>query len=116
MGAGANLGVSPRRIQIVVDAVPDAGGGGLDGVPREMGIAGVRLNLGMAQQVPDHRQSLAERQRAGSEAVPEVMDPHIVEVRLLSDTPPRVLKVGEMAARLAAGDHQRIVLVTGRGL
>ena len=52
-----------RCRKIAVDAVADARRGGLDGVAREMGIAGGRLNLRVAQQLADHRQSLAERQR-----------------------------------------------------
>ena len=51
------------RGQFGVDAVSDAGSGCLDGVAGEVGIAGCSLNLRVAQQLPDLRQFLAERQR-----------------------------------------------------
>ena len=52
---------------------PMRGGGSLDGVAGEMGVAGRRLNLRVAQQFPDHRQPLAERQRARGKAVPYIL-------------------------------------------
>ena len=66
------------RGQVGVHAISDAGGRGLDGIAGEMGIAGGGLNLGMANQLPDHRQSLAKRQRTAREGVAEIMDSHIV--------------------------------------
>ena len=49
------------RSQIGVDTVSDPGGGCLDGITGEMGIAGRRLDLRVPQQLSDHRQPFAER-------------------------------------------------------
>ena len=49
-------------IKIVVDAVTDAGGGRLHGVPGQMGVSGGGLNLRMTKQFPNHRQPFAQRQ------------------------------------------------------
>ena len=46
----------------------------------------------------------------------EVMDSHIVELGPRPDAAPGVLKVGQMAARFSAGDHPRVLLVTGQAL
>ena len=45
----------------------------------------------------------------------EVVNSHPVESGAGSDTPPGVLQVGEVPARLAARDHTRIVLIAGQG-
>ena len=100
-------------IEIPVDAVSDAGGGGPDGVAGEVGVAGGRLDLCVPQELSDHRQALAKRQSARSERMAEVMDPYIVEPGALPDAPPRVLEIGEVRARLAACYHPGIVLVAG---
>ena len=80
-----------------------------------MGVAGGRLDLRVSQQFSYHGQALAERQRAGSERMAEVVNSHPVESGAGSDTPPGVLQVGEVQARLAARDHPRIVLIAGQG-
>ena len=49
------------------------------GIAREMSIARRRLDLAMSEQLPDHRQTLAERQGTRREAVAEVMKPDILE-------------------------------------
>ena len=65
--------------QIALDAVADTGGGSLDGIAGEVSVAGGRLDLGMAKELPDHRQPFAEHQGARSEGVPQVMDAHVGE-------------------------------------
>ena len=41
-----------------------------------MGIASRRLDLGVPQQLADHRQVLAERKGPAGEAVPKIVDAH----------------------------------------
>ena len=62
----SGLGVAGRIVahQVVTDAVGDARSGGLDGVPRQVGVARRGLGLGVAQELPDHGEALAERQSA----------------------------------------------------
>ena len=50
----------------------------------------------VTQQFADHGQALAERQRAGSERVTEVVNAYMVESGASPDTPPGVLQVGEV--------------------
>ena len=84
-------------------------------VAGEMGVSRGRLDLRVSQQFTDHRQALAERQRAGSERVTEVVNSHPVESGAGSDTPPGVLQVGEVPTRLAARNHPGVVLIAGQG-
>ena len=103
-------------LQIAVNAVSDPCGGCLDGVTREMGVASGGLNLGMAQQLSDHRQPLAKCEGPRGKAMAEVVDAHVVEFRFLPYTPPGVLKVGQVAARFPADDHPRVVRLARQGL
>ena len=80
-----------------------------------MSVPGGRLNLGMAQQLPDHSQALAESQRTRGKAVAQIVDPHALKARLLADAPSGALQVGEVRAGEAARDDPGIVLVTGNG-
>ena len=59
--------------KIAVDAVADAGRGGLDSVAGEVGVAGCRLNLRVAEQFPDHRQALVEGERVRGRGVRQVV-------------------------------------------
>ena len=61
-----------------------------------MGVPSGRLDLRVSQQFADHGQALAERQRAGSERVAEVVNAHVVEPSASPDTPPGVMQVGEV--------------------
>ena len=101
--------------EVPADASGDAGGGGLDGVTGEVGIAGRRLHLGVPEQFPNHSQAFAESQRARGKAVAQIVDPHALKARLLADAPPRALQIGEVRAGEAARDDPGIVLVTGNG-
>lgn len=68
-----------RRLRILAtqEVVPDASGdprrGVLDGIPRQMSVPGSRLNLGMAEQLSNHRETLAQGQRPRSIGVPYFM-------------------------------------------
>ena len=50
-----------RGLQILLDAVANARRGRLHGIAGKVGVAGGRLDLGVTEQLADHRQSLAER-------------------------------------------------------
>ena len=52
------------------------------------------LNLVVAEELADHGQALAERQRMRSIGVPEVVNAHVLKLRAISDAPPRPLQVG----------------------
>ena len=65
-----------------------------------MRVSSCGLDLGVTQQLPDHRQTLAERQGPGCKAVAQVMDSDVVELRAGADAAPGVLKIGQMGARL----------------
>ena len=45
----------------------------LDRVPGQMRVAGGRLNLGMAEQFPDHREALAQGERPRSIRVAKII-------------------------------------------
>ena len=61
------------------DAAADAGGGEALGLAREMGVARGALDVGMAQQLADHAQALAGRERAACVRVAEVVDAHVIQ-------------------------------------
>ena len=56
-------------IKILLDAVADARRGSLHGIAGKVSVRGGDLHLGVAQQLGDHRQPLAERQRARGEGM-----------------------------------------------
>ena len=76
------------RIEVPVDAVSDARGGCLDGVSGEMGVSGGRLDLRVSEQFSYHGQALAERQRAGSERLTDVVNVYVVQSGLDEDALP----------------------------
>ena len=63
-----------RRVQVVREAVRDTVGDGLHRARRKVGVAGGRLELGVAEELGDHGQALAERERPGRERVTQVME------------------------------------------
>ena len=101
-------------LQIAVNAVADTSGGRLDGIAGEVGVAGRRLNLGMTEQLADHRQPLAEGQGPRGEAVAKVVNAHVFEVGPGPDASPGVLKIGEMAAGLLPAITQGLSSSWGR--
>ena len=89
---------SRRRPDVVREAVGDGVGGGLHRLPREVGIAGGRLDLAVAEEPGDHGQAFAEGERPGREAVSEVMKPHVLEPGLAADHLPRRVQIGQPRA------------------
>ena len=73
-----------------------------------MGVAGRRLDLAVPQQLPDHRQALAERQSARREAVAEVMEPHILKPGPSPNAIPVVGDLRHVPAGPAAGNDPGI--------
>ena len=64
-----------------------------------MGVAGGSLSLGVAQELADHRQTLADQQTAAGKGVPQVVDAHVVEARRgLGCVAMGVAEVREMAS------------------
>ena len=52
----------PLRKDVRANAVGDLRGGGLDGFPGQVGVAGRGVDLRMTEQLTDHRQALSERE------------------------------------------------------
>ena len=84
------------------DAPGDPCRGGLDRVPSQMRVSGGRLNLGMAEQLPDHREALAQGQRPRRIRMPDVVDAHVVEPGPHAYGLPRPVDVGHVRARLGS--------------
>ena len=66
-------------MQVLLDAVADARRGGLHGIVGKVGVPGGRLHQGVTEQFADHRQGLARRQRAASEAVSEIVQQNVLK-------------------------------------
>lgn len=81
----------------------------LYGVANEVCIAGGRLHLAVSKELANHRQTLAEREGAGGEAVSQVVDANIVQVGPLADDGPGVVEVAKPRVRLHAGNHPGVV-------
>ena len=79
-----------------------------------MRIARGRLDLVVTEQLADHRQALTERQRPGSEAVPQVVKPHIGEVRLRPHPVPVMIEIGKVFAGLRARNDPRVARDAGQ--
>ena len=60
---------------IVRDALGDPLRRHMDGVLRQMGVAGRGLDVAVAKQLADHRLGLAERQGTGREGMSQVVQP-----------------------------------------
>ena len=70
----ASINASPSqigRVQIAINTVTDPRGGCLNGIAGEVGVARRRLDLGVTEQLSNHRQPLTERQGARSKGMPE---------------------------------------------
>ena len=66
----------------------------MDRIPSKVSIPGGRLNLGMAQQLADHHEALAQGQCPRSIRMPEVVNSPILQAGAPMDAPPGLLKVG----------------------
>ena len=104
-----------RRIHVVRDAVGNPFGGGLHRLPCKVGVAVGRLDLAVPEQLADHRQSLAERERPGREGTAEVMEPHVLESGLVANQLPRCVQIGETRSGPASEDNLGIVGLPGHG-
>ena len=76
------------RGEIPADAPGDPSRGVLDGIPRKMGVPRGRLHLRVTEQLPDHREALAQSQRPRSIRVAKVVNSHILQLGTLPDAAP----------------------------
>ena len=67
-----------RRVQVVGEAIRDPVGDGLHRARRKVCVAGGRLELGVAEELGDHGQALAERERPGRERASQIRGAGIV--------------------------------------
>ena len=65
----------------------------------------------MLEELADHGQALANQQTAAGGALTKIMAAHVVEPGARPNAPPGVLKIGQMAPRLASCDHLRVVVL-----
>ena len=72
-----------------------------------MRVALCRLHLRMPEQAPDHRQTHAERQRPGREAVTAVVDADVLDLGRLAHRPPGLVDVAHRPALDLARDRPR---------
>ena len=63
-----------------------------------MGVTGGGLDLGMAEELADHRQALAGGNRRRGEGVAQVVDADILDAGALADALPGRLQVGQVRA------------------
>ena len=74
---------------------------------RQMRVPGGCLHLRVTQKLSDHRQSFAKRQCPAGKEMSEVMSPHIGQFGSLRDSPPRMLKIGELRSPRRPEDGRR---------
>ena len=74
----------------------------------EMRVSRGRGHHPVSEQIANHRQALAERQRAGGERVSQVMQADVFEPGVLADAVPGVVEVDQPGALLPAREHPRI--------
>ena len=89
------------------DAAAD-GRGMTHRIAGEMRVTRGRGHHPVAEQIADHRQALAEREGAGSERMPQVMQADVFEPRVLAHPVPGVVEVDQAGALLPAREHPRI--------
>ena len=61
------------RQEVRADTGGDPGGGGFDRIPGQMGIPLRRLDLSVAEELPDHRKALPESKSSRGERVAQVV-------------------------------------------
>ena len=99
----------PWPCDVGADAGADPGGRGALGLAREVGVAGGALDVGMAQELADHGEALAGRQRARRIGVAEVVDADVVEAGAGADAVPLCGDGGEVGSGLPAGDDPGVL-------
>ncbi len=67
------------------DTLGDLGRRRSDRLPREMGVARRRLDLVVAEKLPDHRQAFADRERPRGERMAKIVKPDVVETGVPAD-------------------------------
>ena len=97
--------------QIAVDTVADAGSGGLAGITGEVGIAGCRLNLRVAELLFHHRQPLAEHQRGRGKGMAQAVNVSVVWSAACPHSPNGMVAVGQIAPPLSANEDPAVVVV-----
>ena len=100
--------------QISANAPGDPRGGILDGIAGKMRIPGCGLHLCVTEQLADHREALAQGQRSGRITVPEIMDPHVLQLGASPDAAPRLLQIGDVGTWQPAADDPGIALLAGQ--
>ena len=67
----------------------------------QMGVARRRLDIAVTEELADHRQGLAERQRAGRKGVAEVVQANVIESGPGPDCPPDMVEAVAAIASVA---------------
>ena len=88
------------RPDVGADAGAHPGGRHALGLARKVGVAGGALDVGMTQELADHREALAGGERPARVGVPQVVDAHVVEPRAGAQAIPLLRDGGETGARL----------------
>ncbi len=79
-----------------------------------MSIAGCCLDLGVSQELADHRQPLSDSKTAGGKGVAQIMDTHLLKSSSFTDTSPGLLKIGKTSVYFGARDYERIFFDAGQ--
>ena len=101
------------RQDIRPDAAADLRDRRLLRVPRQVRVARRRPDDLVAEQLSDHRQSLAQRQRARGIRMPEIVQAHILQSGPRPQRQPYLVDVYQMAAGPPARDHPGIARNAG---
>lgn len=68
------------------------------------------LNLGVAEQLPDHRQSLAGRHGGRRESVPEIVDPSVLQPGPGTNPLPEGLQITQALPFQSTADDPRVIM------
>ena len=77
--------------EIASNAPGDPGGGALDGIPSKVSVPRGGLHLRVTEQLPDHREALAQGQRPRSIRMAEVVNSHVLQPGARADAAPGLL-------------------------
>ena len=86
------------RVHVGLKAVSNPRGGGLHRVARKVSVTDGRLDLTVAEELPDHRQAFTEREGPRDKAVGEVMNSHVLEPGLCTHPEPGCVQIGQTNA------------------
>ena len=79
----------------------------LERIGGQVGVAGRGRGLGVSKQRPDNRQGQAARGPDTGEAVPEVVQAHVLKPGGLAYAVPRLAEVDQRLVGVAAGNYPR---------